>query len=66
MYNYGDKVNFSIEDGKVLQGEIYIIDKHGTFEKPGIPSYDIMTDDCLYKHVTENLIYGKVGEKINN
>lgn len=61
-FNYGDKVEFTLSDG-TYQGEIYIIDKYGTFEDPSDVSYDIMVDNwgpkkeqCLFKHITEKLV----------
>lgn len=50
----GDKVIVKL-DGKEYQGEIYVIDKNGTFKNPKIPSYDIMIPELnlLYKHVSE-------------
>lgn len=63
-YKYGDKVIIEL-DGKQHVGEIYIIDKYGTWDYPDDVSYDIMIhdyvhpdtpdkiSDCLCKHVTE-------------
>lgn len=62
-YKVGDKVGFylSTEDkNKLLIGEVYIVDAHGTFEQHEEPSYDIMVEnfsdagDCLVKHVRES------------
>lgn len=66
-YKLNDIVKFTL-DGKQYLGNVYIIDANGTFESPGIPSYDIMIKDpeavseankeglVLFKHITENLI----------
>lgn len=63
-YNYGNKVKFKIiHEGKEyeLVGEVYIIDKYGTFEDNSDVSYDIMVDECpwhnapcLFKHFRED------------
>ena len=80
-YNIGDSVKFSIEvpvydannkfekfEKETFQGNIYIIDKYGTFEDDSDVSYDIMVTDkkfvstvntkgeCLYKHINEKLV----------
>lgn len=66
-YNYGDEVSFKLGD-KIYSGNIYIIDKYGTFEDDSDVSYDIMVKDekyidnvntegkCLFKHINERLI----------
>ena len=62
LFNYGDIVSFDIthEDKTVtLTGEVCVIDANGTFERPGVPSYDILVQNsphfdgqpCLYKHI---------------
>ena len=59
-FNYGDKVSFEI-DGQTVVGEIYIIDRWGTFFDNSDVSYDIMVENdprhgnlsCLYKHISE-------------
>lgn len=82
-YNIGDKVKFAIEqydytdDGELIKnslhnniysGEIYIIDRFGTFEDDTDVSYDIMVKDkkyisdvniegkCLFKHINEKYL----------
>ena len=64
-YNYGYKVKFRFKNqyGETIEkeGTIYIIDEHGTFEQPGIVSYDILVIDkdgkkTLWKHISEPLI----------
>ena len=54
-YKVGDFVSFVLED-KVINGSVYIVDKFGTFEDDSDVGYDIMTEDCLYKHINERLI----------
>lgn len=56
-YNYGDKVSFIINNEMII-GEIYIIDKYGTFENDSDVSYDVFSTEknCLYKHITESLL----------
>ena len=53
----GDKVTFCC-GGETKEGVVCIVDAHGTFEQPGIPSYDILVEkeNMLYKHVSRNLI----------
>ena len=54
-FKYGDIVEFKIEDKK-YKGSIYIIDPYGTFEDDSDVSYDILVENCLYKHINERLI----------
>lgn len=58
-FNYKDKVSFVL-NGETIIGTIYIIDKNGTFEKPGEPSYDILANyqdrEWLFKHIPEYLV----------
>lgn len=70
-YKENDKVKFKlIYNNKeyTIIGEIYIIDKYGTFEQNEEPSYDIYVDNfintnkpCLVKHIRESAIIEKVG-----
>ena len=50
----GDKVTFRC-GGETKKGVVCIVDAHGTFEQPGIPSYDILVkeENMLYKHVRQ-------------
>ena len=56
-FKLGDKVRFVI-DNKEKVGEVYIIDRWGTFFDDSDVSYDIMIDNdqekCLYKHIRED------------
>ena len=51
-YKYGDIVSFKV-NGEKMQGIVYIVDHNGTFEQSTYPSYDIMVNRMLYKHITE-------------
>ena len=53
----GDKVTFRC-GGETKEGVVCIVDAHGTFEQPGIPSYDILVEEenMLYKHVSRKMI----------
>jgi len=44
------------------EGVVLIVDAHGTFESPNIPSYDIMVENenMLYKHVKCDLVKSKI------
>ena len=66
-YKLNDTVEFKVCD-EILQGYIFIIDKYGTFDNPTDVSYDIMVEskNCLYKHVTENLVIRKIRSTKNN
>lgn len=55
-YSYGDEVSF-LCNGKRITGKVYIIDEYGTFFDDSDVSYDVMSDNCLYKHIREDLIY---------
>lgn len=52
----GDEVSFMIEGTKVT-GKVYIVDSNGTWENPGVISYDIMGmwngKETLFKHIPE-------------
>ena len=66
-YKLNDTVKFTL-DGKQHLGNVYIIDADGTFDNPGVPSYDILAKEhlyisqinpegrILYKHIPETLI----------
>lgn len=56
-YKIGDNVSFTLEK-EIKQGEIYIVDKYGTFEDDSDASYDIFvkSDNVLYKHVKETML----------
>lgn len=65
-YKRGDKVRFSVEENEdILEGEIRIIDKYGTFEQNEEPSYDIyrLENNTLYKHVRQSFIIEQVEKK---
>lgn len=66
-YKLNDTVKFTL-DGKQHLGNVHIIDANGTFDNPGVPSYDILAKErlyisqinpegrILYKHIPETLI----------
>jgi len=60
-YRYGDMVRFVWQDNEKI-GRISIVDAYGTFEQSEEPSYDIFVeeDNCLYKHICESEIVGKM------
>ena len=53
----GDKGTFRC-GGETKKGVVCIVDAHGTFKQPGIPSYDILVEEenMLYKHVSNEMI----------
>lgn len=55
-YNYKDIVRFKYKDTE-LTGQVYIIDKYGTFEQNEETSYDVMVEGQfrgLHKHIRES------------
>lgn len=64
-YKLGEVVRFIRRFGDIdieLKGEISIVDKNGTFNKPDEPSYDIYAEyegrQYLFKHVRESEVLG--------
>lgn len=59
-----DAVFTDIFPDSVKRGRVYAVDAFGTVEQSEEPSYDIMVeeDKCLYKHICESEILGKVIE----
>ena len=57
MLKKGDRVTFRCGD-EIKEGAVCIVDAHGTFEQPGVPSYDILVEEenMLYKHVSHEMI----------
>lgn len=53
-YSVGDKVKFLMDD-EYITGEVYIVDKWGTFWDDTDVQYDIMVESqkTLYKHIKE-------------
>lgn len=72
-YNCKDIVKFKIQD-KEYVGEVWIVDKYGTWDDPSDVSYDILVENafkegdehykpgkdnsCLFKHISESLVVG--------
>lgn len=56
-WKVGDEVTFLCGNAR-KKGMIVIVDAHGTFENPNIPSYDIYVEEenMLYKHVKNDVI----------
>ena len=70
-FNCRDKVKFKFQDKEYI-GEVWIVDKYGTWDDPSDVSYDILVkdafkegdklyhsdgnNDCLFKHITEKLV----------
>lgn len=56
-FKLGDMVEFEWQ-GETKVGEVYIVDKYGTFDYPFDVSYDIFVENenVLYKHFTESLV----------
>ena len=70
-FNCKDIVKFKLEDKEYI-GEVWIVDKYGTWDDPSDVSYDILVkdafkegdehyhpngnNDCLFKHITERLV----------
>lgn len=60
LYKVGDEVVFTL-NGIKREGIVFIVDANGTFERPGIPSYDIWveSENMLYKHVPYDMVCKK-------
>lgn len=56
-YTIRQAVEFTVSE-KTVKGEIWIIDKYGTFEQNEEVSYDIFSpeENMLYKHIRESLV----------
>ena len=56
-YKVGDEITFFCGNTQ-KKGVVMIVDAHGTFDNPGIPSYDILVEEenMLYKHVSNEMI----------
>ncbi len=59
-YDINDTVGFDFTDmdgNKThVVGKVYIIDAYGVFGNDSDVFYDIMTEECLFKHVIETLL----------
>lgn len=61
VYQRGDMVAFRhYWKNQEMVGQIAVVDPYGTFEQEEEPSYDIYTEDCLYKHILESEVIGRV------
>ena len=56
-FKEGDKVEFAFND-ETKVGEVWIVDKWGTFDDPTDASYDIYveSENMLYKHFSERFV----------
>ena len=56
----GDEVMFTL-NGIKREGIVFIVDANGTFERPKVPSYDILveSENMLYKHVPYDMVCKK-------
>ena len=60
LYKVGDEVVFTL-NGIQREGVVFIVDANGTFERPKVPSYDILveSENMLYKHVPYDMVCKK-------
>ena len=60
LYKVGDEVVFTLNEIQ-KEGVVFIFDANGTFERPRIPSYDILVENenMLYKHVPYDMVSKK-------
>ena len=60
LYKVGDEVVFTLNEIH-KEGVVFIFDANGTFERPRIPSYDILVENenMLYKHVPYDMVSKK-------
>lgn len=56
-FKLADWVEFTFR-GETIQGEIWVVDKYGTFFQTKEPSYDIFSPkkNMLYKHLEESCV----------
>ena len=61
-YTYGDVVLFHGRNNMPTEGVVEIVDANGTFERPGVPSYDIFVkaENMLYKHIPQKQVIHKL------
>ena len=63
-YTYGDLVRFRIDNNRIMEGTIEIVDRYGALDCPGGPCYGIFIkeNNLLVKHVPEYLVIEKLGK----
>ena len=63
-YMRGDIVRMKWDDAEKI-GKISVVDAYGTFGQNEEPSYDIFVeeDNCIYKHIMESEILGKIASE---
>lgn len=56
-FKLGDWVEFTF-CGETIEGEIWVVDKYGTYFQTKEPSYDIFSPkkNMLYKHLEESCV----------
>ena len=61
LYKVGDEVVFTL-NGIQREGVVFIVDANGTFERPQVPSYDILveSENILYKHVPYDMVSNNI------
>lgn len=57
LFKRFDKVKFLWDDGKIYDGIIEIVDERGGGRCLKETSYDILTDEMLYKHVPQSNVF---------
>lgn len=65
-WKVGDEITFFCGNTQ-KKGVVLIVDSNGTFENPGIPSYDILVEEenMLYKYVSSNMMDVKLNKRYN-
>lgn len=60
-YHRDEMVRIKWDDAEKV-GKVFVVDAFGTIDQNEEPSYDILVeeDNCLYKHVCESDIIGKI------
>ncbi len=60
-YHCDEMVRIKRDDAEKV-GKVFVVDAFGTIDQNEEPSYDILVeeDNCLYKHICESDIIGKI------
>lgn len=61
-YKESDKVEFSFSENEVHKGDIWTVDKYGTYYDKSDVSYDIYVEEenMIYKHINEKYVKRKI------
>ena len=65
-YEVNDVVEFELDEGLIVQGYVFVVDKYGVFEDNSDVYYDVFVesmDNLLVKHIKEPFIIRKIGHK---